>query len=168
VDDREVEDLSQGDAMSLMGLNRISRASGLSLVVLLAGASGWGGDATKKDQEKIQGTWEPSSLSIGGKVSPAPPKELPTRVFAGDKLTTKDPGKKGELAAEEATFKLDATKEPKHIDITRKKDSKTVQGIYLLEGDTLKIAYRFPAVGRPAAFDAKDVFVETLKRQAKK
>ena len=66
------------------------------------------------------------------------------------------------------TIKLDAAKEPKHIDMTGKKDGKTVQGIYIIEGDTLKIAYRFPAAGRPTSFDGKDVFMETLERQTKK
>jgi uncharacterized protein (TIGR03067 family) len=140
---------------------------GLSLVVL-AGASAWGGDDTKKDQEQIQGTWEPTGLSFGGKAFPTPAKNLPTRIFTGDKLTTKDPGKKGEFAVEEATFKLDAAKDPKHIDITQKRDGKTVRGIYLLEGDTLKIAYHLGGEARPTKFDGDGVFVETLKRQAKK
>lgn len=122
-------------------------------------------EATEKEREQIQGTWEPSSLSFGGKASPTPPKELPTRIFTGDKLTTKDPGKK---AQQEATFKLDVGKEPKHIDMTDKKDGTTVHGIYVLEGDTLKIAYRFPAAGWPTTFDGKDVFLETLQRQTKK
>ena len=137
---------------------------GLSLVALLAGASAWGGDVTKKDQGKIQGTWKPATLSLGGKEFPLPSKGLPTRIFTGDKLTTKDPGK-GEL---EATFSLDAEKEPKHIDITNKKDGKVVRGIYLLEGDTLKIAYRVLVVVRPTSFDSQDVFMEVLTRETKK
>jgi hypothetical protein len=52
---------------------------------------------------------------------------------------------------QDATIILNAGREPKHIDMTDKKDGKTVQGIYIIEGDTLKIAYRFPAAGRPTS-----------------
>src|SRR5206468_2002717 len=103
-----------------------------------------------------------------GKPSPLAPKELPTRSFAGNKLVTKDPGKKGEFAVEEATFRLDSTKDPKHIDMTRKRDGRTVQGIYVLAGDTLKIAYYLGGEVRPMGFADNGVFVETLKRQIKK
>jgi len=140
----------------------------LTVLGLLTGLSVRAGDASKADGEKIQGTWEPAGISLGGKPLPAPPKELPTRSFTGDKLVTKDPGKKGDLAVEEASFKLDATKEPRHIDITRKRDGRTVRGIYLLDGDTLKVAYHLGGEVRPTKFDGEGVFVETLKRQARK
>jgi uncharacterized protein (TIGR03067 family) len=131
----------------------------LGLAVLL------GGDDAKKDTETIQGTWAGSGLSISGKPLPAPPKELPTRIFTGDKLLTKDPPKPDQ----EATFQLSADKSPKHIDMTDKKSGKTLRGIYSIEGDTLKIAY--PVGGyeapRPTAFDGDGVVTETLKRVKK-
>jgi uncharacterized protein (TIGR03067 family) len=133
-------------------------------LVLVAAAMASADDATKKAQKMIQGTWEPVRLSFGGKPDPTPAKDLPTRIFDGDKLTTKDPGKKTE---EQATFKLDASKEPKQIDIAQK-GGKTVQGIYVLEGDTLKIAYKLGGQERPTKLDDDGVFVETLKRQVKK
>jgi uncharacterized protein (TIGR03067 family) len=133
-------------------------------LIVLATATTRADDARKKDTEVIQGTWEPVGLILAGKPEATPAKDLPTRIFDGEKLTTKDPGKKTE---EQATFKLDATKEPKQIDIMPK-GGKTVQGIYTLDGDTLKIAYKIGGQERPTNLNGEGVFVETLKRQVKK
>jgi uncharacterized protein (TIGR03067 family) len=136
-----------------------------SVVVLLAGAHAWCVDATKKDQEKIQGTWEASSLTLNGKPFPTrTPVKDRAITFTGDKLIMKQ----GQVALQEATFKLDATKEPKHIDMRDKKDGKTLRGLYVLDGDTLKISHYLEGTERPATFDAKDLFIVTLKRQTKK
>ncbi len=141
--------------------------AGLCLVVVFAGASSRGADATKQDREKLQGTWKVSAMSLAGKAFPSTSKDIRTRIFTGDKMVIKDPLAKGERR-QEATFKLDAGKEPRHIDFTDAKSGKTLHGIYQLEGDTLKIAYPFPAGARPTSFDGRGVFTETLKRAGKK
>jgi uncharacterized protein (TIGR03067 family) len=137
----------------------------LVLLVLQTGPTTLAGDAPKSDDDKIQGTWQPKGLSLSGKPLPKPaPKDLPTRTFTKTKLVTEDPGK----GQEEATYKLEATKKPKQIDITSKRSKKTLKGIYVLDGDTLKIAYYIGGEVRPEKLDGDGVFVETLARRIKK
>jgi uncharacterized protein (TIGR03067 family) len=135
---------------------------GLALILLLAGANARGGDA-KKDKEKLQGTWMLTSMEVGGKAVPLP-KDAKL-IFAGDKLTATG----GPMGDEHATYKLDAGKKPRQIDLIEKKDGKdgkTIQGIYSIEGDTLKLAFAVEAEKgpRPTAFEGKEVGVMTLKR----
>ncbi len=136
---------------------------GLGVAVLLAGTSAWGGDATKKDREKLQGTWAVKSIVAAG-------KEIPTKgekmVIAGDKMTMKG-GPKGD---EYGTYTINAGKTPKQITMTEKKDGKdgdVMQGIYTLEGDTLKLAFstKGPGGARPTSFNDKEAAVITLKRE---
>ena len=54
--------------------------------------------------------------------------------FKGDKLTIKSKDQMKEI-----TFKLDATKKPKEMDVDF--DGKTGKGLYQLDGDTLKIVF---------------------------
>jgi uncharacterized protein (TIGR03067 family) len=140
----------------------IQRTTTTIVAVLLTGTAAWCSDATQKDLEKIQGTWEASALTFGGKSFPPPLKDF-ARTFSGDGLITMN----GQIAVQEATFKLDATKEHKHIDMTDKKDGKTLRGLYVLDGDTLKIAYNLEGSERPTTFAAKDIVIETFKRKTK-
>jgi uncharacterized protein (TIGR03067 family) len=52
-------------------------------------------------------------------------------------------------------FKLDPTKKPKAIDVVLQ-DKKTGQGIYSLEGDTLKICHGESDDPRPSEFESKE------------
>jgi uncharacterized protein (TIGR03067 family) len=75
-----------------------------------------------------------------------------------------------------AHFKIDPTATPHTIDIMVTRGPEEVQGkmlhgVYSLDGDTLKIAYRDPGQSRPtsvAAEGEKDVHRVTLKRDAGK
>ena len=66
--------------------------------------------------------------------------------FVGDKLVLDLFGTKTE-----GTFKLDPTKKPRTIDLTL--DDKTSQGIYELNGDSLKIVLAEPGQPRPKDFN---------------
>src|SRR5690242_12093673 len=91
---------------------------GATTLALTIGAVCWAGNA--EDQKKLQGTWELTSVAFGGKEIPGGTKDKKVSViFAGDKLTFKEGDK-----AEEGTYKIDATKKPKHIDLTKGKDGK--------------------------------------------
>src|SRR5438128_2151842 len=101
---------------------------GLALSSLLAGANAWGGDASKKDREKLQGTWVATSLRLRGKDGP-PPTAGSTWVFSKEKITVLGGPKKDQYW----TYKLDAATSPKEIDITEQKDGKdgeVTRGIY--------------------------------------
>ncbi|MBI1917379.1 MAG: TIGR03067 domain-containing protein [Planctomycetes bacterium] len=116
-------------------------------------------DATK---DKIEGTWVVVSATRNGKTNDE---------IKDDKVTFKD-GKltiKAKNKDETATYKVDPAKKPKEIDITHE-GGKTMQGIYVVEGDTLKVCFSKPDSPRPTEFSAKegsDCMLVVLKREKK-
>ena len=114
----------------------------------LLGAAGAQDDA-KGDHEKIQGTWKVVSAEDSGRKAPDEAVKNIKWVITKDKITYKFGDKTTELS-----YKLDATKKPKWIDLTE--GDRTTLGIYELEGDNLKIC--FPEGGkreRSTAFESK-------------
>lgn len=119
----------------------------------------------EKKPDELTGTWTGLSVETGdGK------DDLPSAwTFKGGKLTmalTMDQDKKVEV-----TYKIDATKDPKQLDITGA-DKKVRRAIYKIEKDTLTICQlRLKATDdekRPDGFDAtkrKDVVVRTFRKK---
>jgi uncharacterized protein (TIGR03067 family) len=115
----------------------------------LLGSAGAQDDA-KGDHEKIQGTWKVVSAEDSGRKAPDEAVKTIKLVITKDKIAYKF----GDDKMTEMTYKLDATKKPRWIDLT--KGDKTTLGIYQLEGDNLKIC--FPEGGkkeRSTAFESK-------------
>ena len=114
----------------------------------LLGAAGANDDA-KGDHEKIQGTWKVvSAEDSGGKAPDEAIKNLKL-VVTKDKITYKFGDKPTEWS-----YKLEATKKPKWIDLTE--GDQTTLGIYELEGDNLKICFPEGRKGeRSTAFESK-------------
>lgn len=113
-------------------------------------------DATKIDKQRLQGIWKIVSMeSDGTKISQndlaAVPSEQTRIRIDGDKWISKATGKE-----ETSSFRLDATKTPRTIDI-KASDGKFEQlAIYQLEGDDLKICYcGVEKQERPTQFAAK-------------
>lgn len=121
----------------------------------------------KDEVKKLDGTWDVTGLQGGG-------KDLP---HAGklDKLTVKDGTMSG--FGPEIKLATDATKKPKWLNMTfsREGTDRTVNAIYELKDDELKIALPMaPAKGsgvtfenkRPDNFDSTDkaVMVITAKK----
>jgi uncharacterized protein (TIGR03067 family) len=108
------------------------------VVVLLLGAEEKKDDA-KKDQEALQGTWQPVTSEEAGKDHSEEAKKH-RLVFDKDTFTVK----KGDDVLVKGTFKLDPTKKPKTIDMTitegpRDEDKgKEIHSIYELTKDGLK------------------------------
>jgi uncharacterized protein (TIGR03067 family) len=116
------------------------------------------------DQKLLQGAWAVSRMEVAGKeVSRARLAELRLRlVVAGDRITMQWPGRTKNL-----TFTLDATKDPREIDLD---DGELLitRGIYQLDGDMLKICEAAPGAPRPAEFATEAISQDTLyilKRQ---
>jgi uncharacterized protein (TIGR03067 family) len=137
----------------------------------LMGPTGFGQDA-QGDKEKIQGTWKIVSFEARGKTKLLPPDALKNSkiVFTADKMTFHF-GKE----ITEVGFKLDPGKKPKTIDMIdmKEKDVKPVPGIYLLEGDDIKLCWDANCESRPTEFtkDGKrpqDLRLVVLKREKKK
>jgi len=123
----------------------------------------------QQEKENLQGQWK--SVVTEGYGKDAPNEELKTiyLTFKGDQLFAKYGTKTAE-----ATYKLILTEAgPSQIDFTVTKGpeavvGKTLQGIYQLEGDTLRIMYRDPGLPRPDTFMEEDkpgVYMIFLKKE---
>jgi uncharacterized protein (TIGR03067 family) len=126
----------------------------------LAGAGAWVGvpmvaaavaaDDKKADKDAIQGTWKIVAGRKGNQDLPEAERNLINEtgmVFDGDKLTAPHGG----------SFKLDAGKKPKQIDLTLDEPESlkgTYLGVYELDGDKLILHLAHPGQERPAKTDA--------------
>jgi uncharacterized protein (TIGR03067 family) len=126
--------------------------------------------ADKKDKEQLQGTWTAVSGEQEGKED-AKAKEHAI-VFEGDKFSVK----RGDKVEVQGTFKIDASKSPKTMDmnITEGPEDikgKTAQAIYVLSGDELTWCVSEPGSGkRPEKLATKEGVKDMLvkfKREKK-
>ncbi len=185
--------LSQG-VLRTMILTKVKIAAALVLTVtMLGGGTGWlayrtpgtvtaadasaakPDDKANDDKEAIQGTWDVSSVQMGGKEAPDTPeiKELKSAKWTikTDKITIALPKK----ANEEAAYQIDPAKKPKHLDFTPldgppNEKGKTGHGLYSLNGDVLKICLPMSpdADERPTELATKEggkAMLLTLKRE---
>ena len=114
----------------------------------LLGAAGAQDDA-KGDHEKIQGTWKVVSAEDSGRKAPDEAVKNMKWVITKDTITYKFGDKTTKWS-----YKLDATKKPKWIDLTE--GDRTMLGIYELDGDNLKICFPEGRKGeRSTAFESK-------------
>src|SRR5690348_4958807 len=119
------------------------------------------------DTENLAGKWSCVSATNDGK---------PIANDTVQKLRlslTSDGGYKTELGSQvlfDSTYKLDANKTPKQIDIVGTEGQlrgKVAQGICRLDGDSLTICYTMPGGARPTAFESESgsgATVATWKR----
>jgi uncharacterized protein (TIGR03067 family) len=135
----------------------------LSVALALAGGASAQEDA-KKEQAKLQGKWQITKMEVENKEFPPEDlAKLKISIEADKFITTKDDGEQ-----EKNSFKLDPAKKPQTIDVTPlggPLEGQVLQGIYALEGETLKMCLALPGGTRPDAFTAGEqrVFL-TLKR----
>jgi uncharacterized protein (TIGR03067 family) len=124
----------------------------------------------KDELKKLEGEWQVIETVFGG-------TEVPPGKGAPEKATIKN-GKLTGIGAE-VTLATDATKKPKWLNMTFTRDGKeqTINAIYELTGDELKICMPLaPKKGekavfenkRPEGFDTKDKPEMMLKMTRKK
>jgi uncharacterized protein (TIGR03067 family) len=110
-------------------------------------------DAAKKDRAAMQGDWAADSLMRDGTRADDDSAHSLFRTVKGDAYTTYLFRKK--IAG--GTFKLDASKTPRQIDITPEGGKGVViQGIYKIEKGTFTMCYAGPGGKRPTAFESKE------------
>ncbi len=114
----------------------------------------------QKDLDKLQGTWVRTSVERNGKPAPADELKNSKLTLKGDKYTLDD-GKEKRTG----TFKLDATKTPKTLDIISDagpNKGKTLKGIYKIEDDKFTYCVAGPDKDRPTEFSGKEGSGHTL------
>lgn len=120
----------------------------------------------KDDLQALEGDWQPVSATRKGKaVSPEKLQELRLKVVKAEALL-------GDVNSnrKRMQFKLDETKNPKHIDLVVTNGEKLL-GIYELKGDTLRLALALGmnSAARPTSFepgkDGKDDFVVVVYKR---
>jgi uncharacterized protein (TIGR03067 family) len=131
---------------------------------LLGAGAAQENDSAKKDLDRLQGVWQMVSMEIVGKSLPEEKIKALKLTFKGNKAT--HPGADGKT--EEATVKLDPSKNPKALDmspLTGPGKGQTLLAIYAIEGDTLKICGARAGRDRPTEFKGgKDVILMVLTR----
>jgi uncharacterized protein (TIGR03067 family) len=126
-------------------------------------------DTAQRQKENLQGQWK--SVITEGYGKDEPNEELKTiyLTFEGDHILARYGNKTAE-----ATYKIILMEAgPSQIDfaVTKSPEAvvgKTLQGIYRLEGDTLRIMYRDPGKPRPDTFMEEDkpgAYVIFLKKE---
>jgi uncharacterized protein (TIGR03067 family) len=126
-----------------------------------------GGDAAKKDLERLQGSWKTVELVESGKKVGADTLKALQVLIKGELLTVKE---KGEVV-EQFTIKLDPAKKPKAIDLffTKGKDKgKKMLGIYAVEANTAKLCFDEEGKKRPTEFASPEKSNITLVVLGKK
>jgi len=91
---------------------------------------------SRKEKAKLKGTWVLVSLEQDGKAQPLPANGRFTMTFQGDKLIAT------EGVTKEATYSIDPTKQPAHLDIIPADDpdkGEPAPLIYVIDKDELKI-----------------------------
>ena len=104
-------------------------------------------------EEHLAGKWSCESATVNGKVLAAEKTKLFQLTMTKDRYKT---DKDGEVLFD-SSYTLDTAKTPKQINIVGTEGDlkgKEAQGIYSLEGDTLKICYTMPGGKRPTAFES--------------
>ncbi|REK19043.1 MAG: TIGR03067 domain-containing protein [Planctomycetota bacterium] len=121
----------------------------LALLAALVAPAVSAAPASTDDSElkKLAGKWTVESFDFGG--APVESMQDAVREFK-DNTYTLIPSSGAKY---DGTVKLDATTEPKQIDLVL--PDRVLKGIYLLEGDQLKLAYTLEGDARPTAFESK-------------
>ena len=146
----------------------------LALLLLGAGAVVAAGPtaekANKEDRAALQGTWTVKSVHGFTKEKAKEEFQELKLTFEGDKIVARW----GDKSAE-ATYTLDATADPRQMDVTVTKgpdqvESRLFRAIYLLEGNALRIAWRKAGEERPKEFVLEgqpEVFEILLNKMSK-
>jgi len=129
----------------------IWKTTAVVVVALLVGLVAAKPDDKKKDEDKIQGTWQAVSMEEGGQKTPEDTTKLIKVVLSADGKFTVHRGAK-EI---KGTYQLDSTKKVKELTL-KAEDGKMIQAIYKLDGDDLTICGVEDGQGdRPTEFATK-------------
>jgi uncharacterized protein (TIGR03067 family) len=137
------------------------------VAVTLAVAASTDPDQVREEKRNLQGTWKVIAAEARGEISARKEIEELEIIFTGDNIQVREGGK----VQERFTYKLDIDKTPRAIDFTfteGKKKGRTDRGIYLLDGNNLKICIQENKdAARPEEFTTRagtDLSLVVLRR----
>jgi len=128
---------------------RLSRLLMLAALGLCLGAGRPQDPASAKDLEGLQGTWKLVSATQDGKVLSDDKVKKTTIVFKHDAFHF--PESAEYATSRSGTIKIDATKQPKHMDAISSK-GEVMLGIYQLNGDSYRVCFAPAAKPRHRKF----------------
>jgi len=101
----------------------------------------------------LQGTWSCVSATVDGRALPAETIALFRLTLTEDRYKTV----KGDEVLFDSTYTFNSSTNPKQINMVGTEGEltgKEAQGIYVLEGEVLRVCYRMPGLGRPHVFES--------------
>ncbi|MGI8982811.1 MAG: TIGR03067 domain-containing protein [Pirellulaceae bacterium] len=126
-------------------------------------------DESESDLKKMAGDWVPVLMQLNGKKQPDEVTKAINLTIRGNKYNTVVGKEK-----DEGTLKLDATKEPREMDISSnvgENKGKAIPCIYEIKTNELRVCYGLNGTARPADFNGEDekgvVMLITYKRAPK-
>src|SRR5262245_48514158 len=132
-----------------------STARALALLLLLCPLPALvGADDPKpgeKDQDRLQGTWKITEITLSGKELALSEVAKVRFIFEGKNLEYIGP-----MQSDKGTFKLDVTVSPRAIDMLNKDGKTTSTGIYKFDGNELIWCYAKSPGERPTEFRSKE------------
>jgi uncharacterized protein (TIGR03067 family) len=132
------------------------------VIVLLAGgllAARPTDDPNKADLDKMQGNWAAVSMTVDGTTLSDDEAQSIFRTVKGDAYSVLLFSK----VLGTGTFRIDATKTPKHIDaFPGSRKGVTMKGVYELDGKRLRVCFSGPGKERPADLTSKSGSGRTL------
>ena len=116
----------------------------------------------------LAGTWTGVSAIYDGRAFPDATVHQLRLTLTADRYKTE----KGNEVLFDSTYTADPSKSPKEINMIGTEGDlagKTAEGIYSLEGDTLRICHTMPGKPRPTSFDSptgSGIYLVVWKRQS--
>ena len=104
-------------------------------------------------RRQLVGKWNCNSATIDGSPIAAETAQALTLTLTADRFKTQ----RGDQVLFDSTYILDASKEPKQIDMIGTEGElkgKPALGIYKLDGEKLTLCYTMPGKERPAKFES--------------
>jgi uncharacterized protein (TIGR03067 family) len=146
-------------------MNKSFWALGL-LVPLLIAAGKEKTDAARDELRRFEGTWKLVSAESKGQPAPEDVVKALQWDIKDNRVTVR--GTEGKQV--KLTMQLDTTQKPRAMDLTNSARKETMQGIYELTKDRMKVCLGAPGEKRPTQFATKEdlkVVLLVFKRQKK-
>ena len=116
----------------------------------------------------LVGTWVGVSVTVDGRVLP----ETTVQQLRLTLTQTQYKTEKGNEVLFDSTYTIEPSKSPKHINMIGTEGDlagKAAEGIYSLDGNTLKVCYTMPGKPRPETFGSpagSGIYMVVWKRQS--